>query len=366
MKNVKALLIPACLFILVVGFFSFTNYEEDKKCKIKIVKIVDGVETVIDSTFDCDENMNMTWMSSLHNMGDSMHKVMKSIVIDGDSGSFNFDFDINTTDENGVKIMKINAGDGKEVEMMFDVEMTDDENGKMKMMINGEEMEIDVKSMHEHMDKFHEHMGDHHQEMSENVEIIIEEEEDGKEKHSIQIIKKVDDNGDVTIKKIVNGVEEEMSEEDLKDMHHNHKMMFIGKEDDDIHKNISIDVKVDAKDEKGKRVVIIKKMTSDKKNSKRITKEDKKIDPNELSVEELSYSPNPNNGKFDLRFKLNKKKPVEVKIFDIQGKVIYQEMVDDFSGEYSNSIDISENGEGIYIMRIIQNKKSLTNKIIIQ
>lgn len=366
MKNLKNLLIPVGLIALVVGIFSFTNHKDvdDEKCTIKIVKIVNGVETVIDSTFDCDENM--TWMSSLHEMGDSLHKMMKVMMIDGDSSemNFKFDFDFDENDENGMKVMKFKGDDGEEVEMKFDFKMLDEKDGVMKMMVNGNEMEININDMHKHLEKMHENMDVAH-DKSGNVEIMIQSDEDGREAHTVKIIKTVDDEGNVTIKKIVDGEEAEIDEDEIHKMHSGHKMMFIGR-DGAASGNMTIDVEVDSKDGKEtKHVVIITKISSDDKSAKKIS-ETVNLDKKELSIDQLKFSPNPNEGKFDLSFKLDKKQAVQIKIFDVQGKEVYSEKVSEFDGKYNNNIDISENGEGIYILQIIQGKKASTNKIVIK
>ncbi|PCJ27194.1 MAG: hypothetical protein COA97_04290 [Flavobacteriales bacterium] len=366
MKNLKPLLIPIGLIVLVVGIFSFTNYEsgdDDKKCKVKIVKIVNGVETVIDSTFDCDENMN--WISTFHSMGDSLHKMIKVMMIDGDSAecNFKFDFEFNEDDKSGMKTMKFKGEDGEEVEINFDFKMLDGKDGVMKMMINGKEMEIKIDEIHKHVSKMHKKMGFIHDE-SGNVEIIIKSDEDGGEAHIVKIIKTVDEEGNVTIKKIVDGEEVEIDDEDMKNIHNKHKMMFFGK-DGKMHgsHNMTIDVKIDSEGGKNaKHIVIITKIKNDDKSAKKIVDMNKK----ELSINKLKFSPNPNNGKFDLSFKLDKKQPVQIKIFDIQGKVVYSEKVVEFDGKYSNNIDISDNGEGIYILQIVQGNKASTSKIVIK
>jgi Secretion system C-terminal sorting domain len=371
MKNLKTLLIPVGLIVLVVGIFSFTSHNDvnDEKCTIKIVKIVNGVETVTDSTFDCDESMNMSFLSELHGMGDSLHKMIKVMMIDGDSINCDFKFEFDEDDKKGMKMMKFKGDDGEEMEMSFDFKVLDDKDGVMKMVMNGEEMEIKIGDIHKHLEKMHENMEFIHEE-SGNVEIMINSDEDGKESHSVKIIKTIDDDGNVSIKKIVDGEEMEMDVEDMKEMHGGHKMMFIG-DDKSITKmegnhEMIIDVKVDSEDgEKAKHIVIITKITSDDKSTKKVIEKVNK-DKKELSINKLKFSPNPNDGKFDLSFNLNKKQPVQIKIFDLQGKEVYSEKVSDFDGNYSNDIDISNNGEGIYVLQIIQGKKASTSKLVIK
>ncbi|MDG1477330.1 MAG: T9SS type A sorting domain-containing protein [Vicingaceae bacterium] len=367
MKNFKTLLIPFGLIALVVGIFSFTNHNdsENEKCKIKIVKIVNGVKTEVDSTFDCSDKME--WVSSFGgDEGDSLQKMIKMMMIEGgDSNEFSFEINIESDEENS---MKFKGEDGEEVEMHFDMKMVDGEDGVMKMMINGKEMEIKLGDITKHL----EHLGENIKiidDESGKVEIRIDTDEDGGESETVEIIKAVDDDGNVTVKKTVNGKEVEFDEEDMKSMHAGHKVMMIKGGKGAHHKGeheMVIDVNIEGDDGKEmKKIVIISKMTKTEKPSKNIpTAVD--MDKKELIVDRLKFSPNPNDGKFDLNFKLKDQKPVQVKIVDMQGKEVYSEMVKDFDGKYANKIDISENGEGIYILQIVQGKKASTSKIVIK
>jgi len=360
MKNLKSLIIPVSLIALVVGIFSFTNHQDgdDEKCKIKIVKIVDGVTTEVDSTFDCSNKME--WISSFGgDEGDSIHKMIKMLMVEGgDSNSFIFDIEVESDD-----------GNGEEVEMHFDMKMLDGEDGVIKMMINGKEMEIKLGDMEKHLDKLHEHL-EIIDDKEGNVEIIIDSKEDGNEVHTVKIIKTIDDDGNVTIKKMVDGEEVEVDVDDLHEELGNHKIMVIkadGK--NSTMKEIIemvIDVNVDGKKgDKMQQIVFISKMTSSDKLTEDVpTAVD--LTKKELVIEKLRFSPNPNDGKFELNFKLTDKKPVQVKIVDMQGKEVYNEKVNDFSGKYSNKIDISGNGEGIYILQILQGIKANTSKVVIK
>ena len=367
MKNLKTLLAPVGLIALVVGIFSFTTYNDgdDDKCKIKIVKIVNGVKTEVDSTFDCSDKMS--WISSFGGEeGDSLHKMIKMMMVEGgDSNSFSFDINIETDDEN---VMKFKDDNGEEMEMHFDMKMLDGEDGVMKMMINGKEMEIKLGDIEKYIKVLTKDI-EHAEDEDGNVEIMIKSDEGG-ENQTIQILKTVDDDGNVTVKKTVNGEEVEFDEEDMKSMPGGHKMIFIS-DDGKTSKmegnhEMVIDGNVESDNGKEmKKIVIISKMTKTEKSSKDIPAS-VDIDKQELAVDKLRFSPNPNNGKFDLNFKLKDKKKVQVKIVDMQGKEVYNETVKDFDGKYSNKIDISENGEGIYILQIMQGNKASTSKIVIK
>lgn len=359
MKNVKTILIVIGTISFLGSLFAFTHRfkKGDDKCHIKIVKVINGVETVVDSTFDCPDDFN--WIQSFHeNMdGDSIHTMVKTIMIEGDSNEFSFDFSFDIDENDGEE----------EKEMKFEFKGMEGEDGKMKMMINGKELEIEIDRLHEHFEKLHESM-DIMKEETSNMKMVFETKEDGKEPHVIKITKEVDEEGNITMKKIVDGKEVEISEEELDKMHNKHKMMFIsdGEKAKGSHE-MTIDVQVnDDGTKETKHIVIITKVAVDDDLTNKIPSAKNNLEKEELAISKLKFSPNPNDGKFNLSFKLNEKEPVSIKIYNMQGKAVYNEQLSNFSGKYSNKIDISNSGEGVYILQIMQNNKANTNKIVIK
>ncbi len=87
---------------------------------------------------------------------------------------------------------------------------------------------------------------------------------------------------------------------------------------------------------------------------------------NELRVEEITFYPNPNNGRFTLCFSLNNKNAATVRVMDSTGKEIYKEHLKEKSGEYQHQVDISKYGRGVYSLQVAQGKKYLTKKVIVQ
>ncbi len=92
----------------------------------------------------------------------------------------------------------------------------------------------------------------------------------------------------------------------------------------------------------------------------------KKVSPdNSLEVDGLNIYPNPNNGVFNLKFNLAEEGKVIVRIFDVNGKEVYTDKERKFKGEYNKEIDLTEFGNGTYIINIEQNDKSTVKKIIV-
>lgn len=87
---------------------------------------------------------------------------------------------------------------------------------------------------------------------------------------------------------------------------------------------------------------------------------------NNLEIEKLNIFPNPNDGVFNLMFDLPNKGQTSVQIFNSTGRLIYQNDMQTFSGLFKDRIDISTNAKGIYFLAVIQNGKSITQKVIFQ
>jgi hypothetical protein len=86
----------------------------------------------------------------------------------------------------------------------------------------------------------------------------------------------------------------------------------------------------------------------------------------DLSVEDLKFYPNPSDGKFNLAFRLPRSGKTQVTIFDITGKKVYDETLDNFSGAYDRRMDLSQQKPGTYIVRINQDGACRSSKLVIE
>lgn len=84
------------------------------------------------------------------------------------------------------------------------------------------------------------------------------------------------------------------------------------------------------------------------------------------SLSGLNFYPNPNGGKFNLKFKLADQGNTKISIYDLQGNVVYKEELPNFTGAYDKAIDLSQQNRGVYIVRISQNGHTMTRKLKIQ
>ena len=74
----------------------------------------------------------------------------------------------------------------------------------------------------------------------------------------------------------------------------------------------------------------------------------------------ISVYPNPSNGEFTFKSTLNE--PISYQIFDVTGKMV---ITDSFS-QLSNKIDLSNKGQGIYILKATFSGNHITKKLVVQ
>lgn len=90
----------------------------------------------------------------------------------------------------------------------------------------------------------------------------------------------------------------------------------------------------------------------------------KPIVTNDLQLESITAFPNPTSGRITLQFK-GEAVPTTVRLTDALGKILMTEKIQDFSGDYSDRINLSNYPSGIYNITIIQNNKSYSERIVL-
>jgi len=86
----------------------------------------------------------------------------------------------------------------------------------------------------------------------------------------------------------------------------------------------------------------------------------------ELALNKIEFAPNPNDGRFNLEFELPEHKKTRILVFDQMGRKVYEELLNNFDGQYSNQIDISNQPNGTYFLIVAQDQKQFTKKIVKQ
>ena len=75
--------------------------------------------------------------------------------------------------------------------------------------------------------------------------------------------------------------------------------------------------------------------------------------------------PNPSKGKFNLSFKLEYMKDINLKIINYLGDVVFSQEIKSQRGQYDKTIDLGNKANGIYMLNITTKNQSINQKIVI-
>jgi membrane-associated protease RseP (regulator of RpoE activity) len=85
---------------------------------------------------------------------------------------------------------------------------------------------------------------------------------------------------------------------------------------------------------------------------------------NDFIPDRITFFPNPGEGVLQLQFSTQDKGDMRVLLFNSRGGLVYEEKVQDFTGEYSRQIDFSEHANGTYFLQVSVGNKSFSRKLI--
>lgn len=83
----------------------------------------------------------------------------------------------------------------------------------------------------------------------------------------------------------------------------------------------------------------------------------------EFAANAFKVYPNPNEGQFNLTFRLDEESNVRIQIINMLGAVVYQSDLKSFQGEYNNIINLGNDASGQYIVNVFTDKLNM-QKII--
>lgn len=335
--------------LIIIGIFIYAGLlaqnsnnvkieKKDGKFHLKIEKELNGKKTIVDKTYNSLEEMkndpDLTDFNFQFFNGDALHEM---VFISDDDGSgddevkvlieligdtefdIDKDFDHNFTFKNN----------GSDLHEVNNVKVWFDADGEKHVSRNGEEIELGGDSW-----------------TDENGNSFVIERADGK----IMIM------SDGATDEFFNSDGEliELHLDHDKPSDGEHRVMFFNsvEGESDGHKTISVKV-----------IEHIRIHLEEVEENDFIKIADTTTPP--LEMDELSYYPNPNNGRFTLQFKADNR-PTEVKITSLDGKTVYSENLQGFEGSYQNEIDLSGQKRGIYLLQIIQGSRTSNKKIVIE
>ncbi|EJF10237.1 T9SS type A sorting domain-containing protein [Pontibacter sp. BAB1700] len=86
----------------------------------------------------------------------------------------------------------------------------------------------------------------------------------------------------------------------------------------------------------------------------------------ELKIEEINFHPNPNNGRFKLKFALKNKGTTVVRVMDDKGQEVFVDTIEKLEGVYEREIDLTPFGRGLYFLQVAQGGRYHTKKVLVQ
>jgi len=266
----------------------------------------------------------------------------------------------------------------KEENVEINVDIDDAGNKTIIKKVNGEVVELTPKELAEIENNMGERVYTIEIEDGDNFEFTGDIPEGAE---IVEIRAEIDNNGNLTAHKFVNGKEVELSEEELKNLQSpNNGQNHVMKEDDGeehqivISKTISIEETHDGKEKKRSKNHDIQWSSNDINQEFTIVLVTEDIDEATTTVRkstaknnsDFSIYPNPNNGHFTLLLDQSEKVKTAITITDPQGKIVFEEDLGKFSGKFSKQIDLKQFGTGTYIITVEQGNNKNAQKIMVQ
>jgi len=407
MKTMKIQKTFMSISLILIGILFIPNYgisqeKEKKRVHIKKVKMENGKETVMDTTIHISD---LEKLEELDELGIILEEDMESLknldvdvfVSEGEEGEEEYNVTIKSdgegemknfvfiSDDGELEELKVDGGkyvyltksDGGEVEstievfdgdevnwttdMEMEVEVEDLENGNKKVTIKKEDGETVEHILDEGKGVYM---------IDENGELTkLEDDKDLEwnaegDKDRILITVGDDKDGDIMV------IRNKNETIDMVNPGNNQRIMV---KETDGDGDTQVHVRVMEEKDGDKSIIIKTRVIVQKLSDNEIqTLKDAGVDLEgetgleKLELDDLNFHPNPNDGKFKLSFETPEKGNTNIRIFDVNGKEVYSEKINNFNGRYENTIDISENKKGTYFLHIQQGKKVSTRKIVLE
>ncbi|MBQ0787075.1 MAG: T9SS type A sorting domain-containing protein, partial [Oceanihabitans sp.] len=84
-----------------------------------------------------------------------------------------------------------------------------------------------------------------------------------------------------------------------------------------------------------------------------------------LALSNFALYPNPNKGNFSLAFDSNSGENINVTVYDMSGRLVYNKNYDATS-RFNETISLNSVSSGMYLMTVIDGGKRITKKLIIE
>ena len=90
------------------------------------------------------------------------------------------------------------------------------------------------------------------------------------------------------------------------------------------------------------------------------------LNSNDIELEQSFYLyPNPNNGEFTFGFDSKSNAKVDVTIYDLSGRKVYQSEFDNTASRFSKTLNLGDINSGIYVIKINEGNRQISKRLII-
>jgi hypothetical protein len=87
------------------------------------------------------------------------------------------------------------------------------------------------------------------------------------------------------------------------------------------------------------------------------------VDPVKIG---LLLAPNPNAGKFNVRFRVNGRENLDIAVLTMTGQQVFKKTYDRFSGEFNDQIQLKDAAPGVYMLKITHGNDHYIRRIMVQ
>ena len=90
------------------------------------------------------------------------------------------------------------------------------------------------------------------------------------------------------------------------------------------------------------------------------------IEENIGNYENVLVYPNPSSGILNINFDVEKAGRLEVRLVNLNGQLIREEIINNFNGQFNHSFDLNSEARGVYILSILSEKGKIDKKIVLR
>ena len=79
----------------------------------------------------------------------------------------------------------------------------------------------------------------------------------------------------------------------------------------------------------------------------------------------LELYPNPTSDVINVSFNGSKTQNLTVRVVNVNGQLVYTDAVGQYTGQYRNTIDLSNVAQGVYFVQLITDQGTINRKVVL-